>query len=359
MDIVAPSQISATPDESDIKFQTLVLGEVSRTFALTIPQLPAALRHVVSNGYLLCRIVDTIEDEPTLSPVQKRRFAMRFADLIHSGDSARQFAWDLLPLLSDATTPGEQGLIAEADRVVGITHSLSGTQREALETCVRTMARGMAEFQMRQSPAGLPQMRDLDRYCYFVAGVVGEMLTTLFCDYSPAIAAQRKALDELAVSFGQGLQMTNILKDIWDDRERGACWLPRDVFLENGFDLHDLEPGNYRPGFGRGLADLIAIAYGHLNDALRYTLLIPREETGIRNFCLWAIGMAELTLRKINRHRDFTSAREVKISRRSVKAAIAAAGSAVGRDNVLRVLFYLAGVGLPHRRSVLTAGRAG
>jgi PAS domain S-box-containing protein len=67
-------------------------------------------------------------------------------------------------------------------------------------------------------------------YCYFVAGVVGEMCTDLFCLHSPELAAQRTAMMRLAVSFGQGLQMTNILKDIWDDRPANACWLPRSVF---------------------------------------------------------------------------------------------------------------------------------
>ena len=65
----------------------------------------------------------------------------------------------------------------------------------------------------------------------------------------------------LAHHLGRALQMTNILKDIWEDRGRGACWLPRDVFAQAGFDLHDLEPGRYHAGFGRGLKRLIGIAH--------------------------------------------------------------------------------------------------
>ena len=55
-----------------------MLKGVSRTFALTIPQLPAALCRVVSNAYLLCRIVDTIEDEPALSGARKNYFCQQF-----------------------------------------------------------------------------------------------------------------------------------------------------------------------------------------------------------------------------------------------------------------------------------------
>ena len=59
---------------SDDDFQSEMLKGVSRTFALTIPQLPADLCRVVSNAYLLCRIVDTIEDEPVLTGMQKNSF---------------------------------------------------------------------------------------------------------------------------------------------------------------------------------------------------------------------------------------------------------------------------------------------
>ena len=47
----------------DAAYQDEILQYVSRTFALTIPQLPESLCKVVSNAYLLCRIADTIEDE--------------------------------------------------------------------------------------------------------------------------------------------------------------------------------------------------------------------------------------------------------------------------------------------------------
>ena len=54
---------------SDLAYQAGMLQCVSRTFALTIPQLPGALRDVVGNAYLLCRIADTIEDEPNTATV--------------------------------------------------------------------------------------------------------------------------------------------------------------------------------------------------------------------------------------------------------------------------------------------------
>jgi farnesyl-diphosphate farnesyltransferase len=140
--------------------------------------------------------------------------------------------------------------------------------------------------------------------------------------------------------------MTNILKDIWEDRARGACWLPRDVFLDRGLDLRDLQPGI--PAFEDGLAELVGVTRGHLQNALTYTLAIPPNETGIRRFCLWAIGMAVLTLRKINTHRDFKRGAEVKISRRSVAATIGFSNLLARHDTLLKLLFTLASRDLPN-----------
>jgi farnesyl-diphosphate farnesyltransferase len=330
------------------ELQAHLLKGVSRTFALTIPQLPEPLAWVVSNAYLLCRIVDTIEDEPALNLPSKRYFCRQFVNVVAGAMAPEKFASELAPYLSESTIPAEHALIRYTSQVIAITHSFNERQQEALYCCVKLMAEGMVEFQEGDSLCGLKDLRQMDRYCYHVAGVVGEMLTKLFCDYSPDIAKNEDALMKLAVSFGQGLQMTNILKDIWDDRSRGACWLPQDIFDEVGFDLRQMDRDHSRPTFGQGLAHLIGIAYGHLNNALTYTLLIPKHETGIRHFCLWAIGLAVLTLRKINKHRTFSSGNEVKVSRRSVKATIITSRLAVAHDHMLKSLFHLAGIGLPN-----------
>src|SRR6476620_7613825 len=48
------------------RFAHEILPAVSRTFALSIRVLPGALGRAVLAAYLLCRIADTLEDEPTL-----------------------------------------------------------------------------------------------------------------------------------------------------------------------------------------------------------------------------------------------------------------------------------------------------
>lgn len=325
---------------TDHDYQTQILQGVSRTFALTIPQLPPALCVVISNGYLLCRIADTIEDEPALSSMQKQYFADFFIQVVAQSANPQEFSQALYPLLSNSTLAAEKELILNTPRVMRLTHNFTALQQNALLRCVRIMAKGMAEFQQQNNLQGLKDLTELDRYCYYVAGVVGEMLTELFCDYSPEIAKNQAQLQKLAISFGQGLQMTNILKDIWEDQQRGACWLPQDIFSQNGFDLTQLSTQSHTIAFKTSLFQLIKIATEHLHNALRYILLIPKKEQGIRRFCLWAVGMAILTLRRIQQNPFFTQGQQVKISRRTVKSVIFLTNLASYNNSSLKLLFY-------------------
>jgi farnesyl-diphosphate farnesyltransferase len=335
---------------TDEGYQDQILPHVSRTFALTIPQLPPPLRIAVTNAYLLCRIADTIEDEPALSPSETLAFLDRFKAVVAAGRGARdaaQLASEVDRRLSARTLPAERDLILNLVRVLNVTASLTGPQRSAIQRCLTLMCYGMPRFQRSASLRGLPCSTDLDDYCYYVAGVVGDMLTELFCEYSAAIARNRTKMQYLAVSFAQGLQMTNILKDVWDDRGRGACWLPQEVFTAHGLDLAQLSPEPANTGFDAGMRELIGVAHAHLRNALDYTLLIPATEVGIRRFCLWAVGLAVLTLRKIYNNPGFTAGSQVKITRSAVSMTRLLTDVSLRSDWMLHRLFAGAARGLP------------
>jgi farnesyl-diphosphate farnesyltransferase len=332
---------------SDAVYQDRILPHVSRTFALTIPQLPPSLRVSVTNAYLLCRIADTIEDEPALSPAETHLYMQRFVGVLAGRGDGAALAAELAQRLSERTLASERDLVRNLTRVVNVTCALNEPQRAAIHRCVELMCYGMPRFQSTASLRGLSRLTDLDEYCYYVAGVVGDMLTELFCDYSPAIARRRAGLQSLAVSFAQGLQMTNILKDVWEDRSHGACWLPQEVFARHGVDLLQLAATQQGPGFAAGMQELVAVAHAHLRNALEYTLLIPASEAGIRRFCLWAIGLAVLTLQKIHKNPGFTAGSEVKVSRRAVAMTRLLTDISRRSDWMLNALFARAARGLP------------
>ncbi|HEX5962020.1 MAG TPA: phytoene/squalene synthase family protein [Rhodanobacteraceae bacterium] len=328
-------------------YQERILPAVSRTFALTIPQLDTRLRTVIANAYLLCRIADTIEDERALPGDVKQQFHDRFTRVVGSTEDPASFARDLAPLLHGNTLAAERDLVAHTPAIIEVTDSFNLAQREALARCIRTMCTGMPSFERDASPAGLANMREMDRYCYYVAGIVGQTLTDLFCDYSPRIAEQREAMSALDVSFGQGLQMTNILKDFWEDRDRGVCWLPNDLFARVGVDLEDLRRNNVPAAFGKAYAQLIGVAHSHLRNALDYTLLIPEKEVGIRRFCLIALGLAMRTLASILAKPDFTAGAQVKVSRQVVNKIVIVTHLFAGYSRVLQRWFTRMAEGLP------------
>jgi farnesyl-diphosphate farnesyltransferase len=335
------------PGHSDEAYQDQILPHVSRTFALTIPQLPPELSRSVTNAYLLCRVADTIEDEPQIAPPDTLLYMERFSDAVAGVADAQALGTELADKLSQWTLPAERELIIHLARVIRVTRQLPLRQQTAIRRCVDTMCHGMHQFQRTASVRGLDTLEDLDSYCYYVAGVVGEMLTELFCSHAPDIEQHRAALSRLAPSFAQGLQMTNILKDVWEDRSRGACWLPQEVFSRHGVDLSHLTPQSGGSGFAAGMHELVGVAHAHLRNALEFTLLIPARETGIRRFCLWAIGLAVLTLKRIAANPGFTQGSQVKVSRRTVAVTLALSNVATRHNGLLRLLFNRAAAGLP------------
>lgn len=329
----------------DFALQRELLARVSRTFALTIPALPGQLEQVVGNAYLLCRITDTIEDAAALDTAEQTAFFHQFIAVVQGEADAGEFARMLTPKLAGHVSADEHRLIEHTPDILALTAGFDAEERAALAECVRVMGQGMAEFQHKKSAAGLTDCAEHAAYCYVVAGCVGELLTKLFIAHVPELALRRAQLMRYAVSFGQCLQMTNILKDYWEDRGLGVCWLPRDVFAREGLDPATVTPGD--PRFARVYRRLIGMAHAYDNDALAYVLMLPERETALRNFCLWALYMAVLTQRKLLSHPGFASGREVKISRRSVRLSVAWSRLAAGQNTALRASFALLGRGLP------------
>ena len=327
------------PVNSDEVYQDRILPHVSRTFALTIPQLPPALRTAVTSAYLLCRIADTIEDEPALSAAETLAFLQRFKAAVSGSADSAPLARDLELRLTERTLLEERDLVNNMARVIRMTQALDERPRAAIQRCVELMCSGMPHFQHNASVRGLARSSDLDEYCYYVAGVVGEMLTELFCDYSADIAQQRASLQSLAASFAQGLQMTNILKDVWEDRSRGACWLPQEVFVRHGIDLAHLSPEHHDARFAAGMAELIGVAHAHLRNALAFTLLIPRQGD-------WYSALLSMGHRSCRAYvaQDISppglyERPQVKVSRSAVAMTRILTNLTVRNDGLLRLLF--------------------
>ncbi len=75
-----------------------------------------------------------------------------------------------------------------------------------------------------------PDLATLDLYCDRVAAAVGRLSVRAFGDASPAA-------DRVAHALGRALQLTNILRDIKEDADRGRVYLPAEYLREAGVPL--------------------------------------------------------------------------------------------------------------------------
>jgi len=321
---VSRAALFVPPPAADADFCREMLPKVSRTFAICIRLLPAGLDHSVLVAYLLCRVADTIEDSVALAPEEKYGLLQDFSGCLESGARGA----DRLREAFASAASDEELLAREADVVLREFGRLPDAQRAAIRPWVQEMSRGMAGFARRKGePDGstahveaLETVDELDRYCYFVAGTVGHLLTDLFRLHADERDVGRFVrLRELATSFGLGLQLTNIIKDVADDRRRGWSFVPQELCQLAGITPDELHDGRHRAAALRVMHRLILKTKSHLLDALEYSTLLSRRQYGIRLFCLTALYFAVQTLELAERDdRLLDPDHKVKISRTDV-----------------------------------------
>jgi farnesyl-diphosphate farnesyltransferase len=342
------------------RFCKQILPQVSRTFALNISILVGDLKRAVLVAYLFCRIADTVEDSPLLGNEKKRSLLDEFKDIFTSGDlrPERLQAWaaDFQSLDSDHPYII---LARNADQVMKVFLTLPPDSQAAISACVLEMSSGMRDTVVeRAAVAGelraLRTVAELEQYCYYVAGTVGVMLTKLFAQHAPAMSSSAVELaKQLEVSFGLGLQLTNIIKDCREDYERGWCYLPLELAEKQAVPIEKLfEPANHKQA-GALLRELIAKAAGHLDDALNYTLLIPRREVRMRLFCLWPLFFAVRTLVQVDRELEQLLAGDrIKIGRGAVYRTIAETTACVYSNKLLRARYRNLRSSLKHLKAL-------
>jgi farnesyl-diphosphate farnesyltransferase len=302
--------------------------------------LPGDLEVAVTCGYLLCRIADTVEDHLAVQAKDKDRLFALLLDVLERKAAPRGFS---LAFEDIDGRDAELDLARNLPRVMNAFSRLPERMQAVVTRWVCEMARGMNLYTHREPGedgfVALYTVEDLERYCYYVAGTVGHMLTELFAEHM-GDALDPVTLVELrqnAEAFGAGLQLVNILKDVTDDRARRWSFVPRAACERVGITIENLADEEVRDRAHRAVAPLFDIAKQKLDHALAYALTIPPDQKGVRLFCLLPLWMAALTLVHA-RGNDamFVPGAEVKISRKTVEQVIAECLMHAGDDAFLR-----------------------
>ena len=316
-------------DRDDLRWCHESVQGVSRTFALTVDVLDEPMSSYICLGYLVCRIADTVEDAAHIPPAEQ-------ADLLRTYDAVLDPKSDTDPtdfvaavdphLPDDEEMTDDWAVVRDAPRVVGTFQDLPTDVQEAVVPPARELVCGMAEFVERYDGGGLRiQTRsELEEYCYYAAGTVGNLITNLVTRHEVA-ADRRRRLYDTAEEFGLLLQLVNISKDVYDDYTAEdnvylpAEWLhgedvPQDAVID---DAHE-------SGAASVVRRTAAFAGSFLDDAQTYLEAVPLRDGN--TLAAWAIPflLAVGTLRELlARPEDALSSTGVKISRQEVLAVVA------------------------------------
>jgi farnesyl-diphosphate farnesyltransferase len=300
-----------------------ILPRVSRSFAMVIRWLPRPLDDAVMTAYLLCRIADTLEDSP-LPADERRRLLSRFAGSLDSGRPEMPPA---------GASPAYACLTDKADEILACYRALPADARAVLRGAVTRMCEGMSKWCDRE----IATLADQNEYCWYVAGLVGLLLTDLFRLTGHVSERDAALLRPLAPDFGLALQKVNILRDLRSDLEERRCYWPTQILARHGLTPAALLlPQNLSRSLA-AMRELVADQWSYLETALRYLTLLPLGEWRIRIFCAIPLFMAVATLRRCEDNAEvFLSPRPVKIPGRWVRGITMRALSLAPCNDYLR-----------------------
>jgi len=339
------SAIRKTNDE----FIQEYIPRVSRTFALTIKFLPRGLRNSVYTSYLLCRVADTLEDTPHLSNLEKSKRLLKLREILLNAAKGRQINIDLISPIYESVSPAKSDdhkLLSESTKLFEILDALPGSHKMIIYKWVAEMAEGMAEYSKlegkgKDSVVSLKDIADWDRYCYYVAGTVGHMLTELFILHYGFKKEISGGLEKLGNSFGLGLQKVNVIKDVPVDRERGVCYLPGDILDKHALDANRLKEKSESSKIMTFVNEIVNLTIPHLDDAIEYATYIPVHLKGVRMFLIVPVYLAIETLSVVmsNRVQSMTGP-PVKLGRIDVARLVSATILRIGSNRKL-MEYYL------------------
>jgi farnesyl-diphosphate farnesyltransferase len=301
------------------------LGRVSRSFALVIPWLEPPLDRYLATAYLLCRVVDNIEDCQQPAAWRRARFD-EAAGLLEQPESAPAVLAGWAALGWPGLTADETALMgaAEGAPLWAIYGRLPERDRAVIRHWILEMVRGMRQL---EEPGGQPRfverrgvrvladVADYNRYCYIVASTVGFMSTELAVRCHGLADEVARRLVALSDACGRGLQKTNIVKDFAADLARGVSYVPS-VWLRQAQDTPLALAGAPPAWTARVLGDVL----DELRGATDYVLTLPYDMRGYRMASLLSLLPAYQTLLVAAERSEtlFTPAHVVKISRETM-----------------------------------------
>ncbi|WP_281887249.1 phytoene/squalene synthase family protein [Paenibacillus sp. YYML68] len=229
----------------------------SSSFYRAFSVLPEPKRNAVWAVYAFCRTVDDLVDNSHAhSDVLVDGFEQAF-DRMLAGQPDPHPHWLALAHVFETYAMEEQPF---RDMIAGQRQDLTKVRYETVE--------------------------ELEQYCRLVAGTVGLMLLPILSPFrTPEMVRKAERL-------GIAMQITNVLRDVKEDFERGRVYLPQQLMRQYGYSEADIALGMKAPGWKPLFDHLAAWAEREYEDGLSAQLYYPRDSR-------LSLGAAGLIYRQI------------------------------------------------------------
>ncbi len=273
---------------NDRDFCYAALNRVSRSFAIVIQQLPEQLKDPVCIFYLVLRGLDSVEDDMNYDA------SLRLPLLRNFHQKLNENGWNIKNV-GDAHD--YRILLENFHKVINVYLALDESYRVVIADICKKMGNGMADYAERK----IVTLEDYNDYCYYVAGLVGIGLSSLF-SASGLESPQLKEEYELANSMGLLLQKTNIARDYYEDLSLSRTFWPKQIWGKYAERLEELQKS---PASSESLAcinELVTDALEQAEYCLKYLSMIQDKQ--IFRFCAIPQVMAMATLAKIYNNPD-------------------------------------------------------
>jgi len=205
-------------------------------------------------------------------------------------------------------TAHEKELLENFDKVIHVFSTLSKGYQAVIIDITKRMGEGMAEFIEKS----VDSVEDWDKYCFYVAGLVGLGLSHLFAESRLENQWFANEAERSAVSMGLFLQKTNIIRDYREDIDETRIFWPTEIWSIYTDKLENFKEPQYAVPAVQCLNHLLTNALEHVPDVLEYMSHV--QEPSVFSFCAIPQVMAVATMALcFNNHDVFV--RVVKIRR--------------------------------------------
>lgn len=320
-----------------------MMQEVSRSFALVTESLEDPLKVHMATAYLICRVVDNIEDCERSASWQKLRFD-EFRQLLNKPHLANSILTRWNQMDWPGLSPGERKLMETDNELMlwKIYWEFPIEIRSIITHWASEMAEGMSAvnnptkdpyFEKYDGTLISTTAEDYNQYCYYVAGTVGHMGTELAIDHYKFTNSVANRLLANSEACGRSLQKINIIKDFAKDQARGICYFPNEWLREvtyaplslNGAPLHWKR---------KVIMDILE----ELRESVDYVVDLPYSATNYRMASLLCLLPAYETISLAAKNQEllFTAEHHLKISRDTMYQCLLNARSMVNDNDGIK-----------------------